>query len=731
MGKKNRRDRKSSSKSLEDDFLTWLDENIPQFSYGSNDSTGSILTRLIRLLDEGFGEKRLFTLVRLAAQKSVCDRHIMQVVQNFVVEGRVELAKPWICVFQILLHLQLTKHRVSLRALAIYITCHMQEFECKIFAEEDCKLQGAFYFTESNLCMRAWTAINESCFELNGFQTNRHDFRLDQQRIKVNVVCCYLGIRNEYSVCVNPTITFGTFLMMLLGKIDSHIQKKFIHKRKGHKGTFLTTNHRHMTLSKLGLARNDTIQIEEISDCAIARISVESRGIDSKATLKSFLNWAKRQIDPFIDSVRNNNGCITTRGVLDFWEESCRVYSFGLYLSKLTQPRLSTAMRGYLLRIILIYFNTGSVSSTRAWFCTSMLMIVFQSLSDEIGHTKFTNYVLRNGKLFDPDHVSDVVFVAYLEQITLSRVSMSKYLLSQLATPVDYSLETQHITITAAVKRGNGIGLKETFSINPTIKCSTVIMILRSKWGITQPGWTMLVESNKTLVESDETLTENGIKDNDQIVLIALDVETQKDSSDVDKSEPNCNMCEIVPKPTIRKRKKPRRSQTFYLNDDTDKVEHSKKLTLVFDEAFGLFQERRQKLNSLVLDKCPAKQKAGSSKVKPTNEETMNHNCDKDVGGKAGKTVFPVIIGLEEYLYKSSKRHNHSAPIQRIDLHGRDREEALRKLNDSLPNWMNAAMKTDHPFSIRVDIISGGGNQIIADTVEHWIRQNRNVANRF
>lgn len=73
-----------------------------------------------------------------------------------------------------------------------------------------------------------------------------------------------------------------------------------------------------------------------------------------------------------------------------------------------------------------------------------------------------------------------------------------------------------------------------------------------------------------------------------------------------------------------------------------------------------------------MLDKCPAKQKV--AKLTSTEEEPLNDDCTMGVGGKAGKTVFPVIGGPEEYLDKSSKskwsRHAQIAPIQRIDLHG-------------------------------------------------------------
>jgi DNA-nicking Smr family endonuclease len=41
---------------------------------------------------------------------------------------------------------------------------------------------------------------------------------------------------------------------------------------------------------------------------------------------------------------------------------------------------------------------------------------------------------------------------------------------------------------------------------------------------------------------------------------------------------------------------------------------------------------------------------------------------------------------------------------------------------------MSDAMK-DFPYTCRVDIVTGGGNQILAETVEHWIQEKRHIAN--
>jgi DNA-nicking Smr family endonuclease len=101
-----------------------------------------------------------------------------------------------------------------------------------------------------------------------------------------------------------------------------------------------------------------------------------------------------------------------------------------------------------------------------------------------------------------------------------------------------------------------------------------------------------------------------------------------------------------------------------------------------------------------------------------------------DAGGKAGKHVIHVVIGAEDYLYKSNKKCPQLQTPLRIDFHGCTRDETIKKLNDSMPSWMDAAMK-DYPWTLRVDTITGGGHQVIAEAVGHWIRSNKNVVKRF
>jgi hypothetical protein len=43
---------------------------------------------------------------------------------------------------------------------------------------------------------------------------------------------------------------------------------------------------------------------------------------------------------------------------------------------------------------------------------------------------------------------------------------------------------------------------------------------------------------------------------------------------------------------------------------------------------------------------------------------------------------------------------------------------------------MNDAMK-EYPWTLAVNIIVGGGAQLVSEAVEHWIREQRHVAKRF
>lgn len=96
-------------------------------------------------------------------------------------------------------------------------------------------------------------------------------------------------------------------------------------------------------------------------------------------------------------------------------------------------------------------------------------------------------------------------------------------------------------------------------------------------------------------------------------------------------------------------------------------------------------------------------------------------------------------MGEVDNLYKTSKKRSkgrkHKSRDKNpnetitIDLHGMTADDALAKLEERLPTWVDTAMKGQHPWVISINIICGGGNQILSEVVENWIRYNENVSN--
>lgn len=166
------------------------------------------------------------------------------------------------------------------------------------------------------------------------------------------------------------------------------------------------------------------------------------------------------------------------------------------------------------------------------------------------------------------------------------------------------------------------------------------------------------------------------------------------------------------------------------------KEAHSLLLSKIFEEAEPKLNAIRQMLNDLALDRQDPKDRSTPSKKKQVtgNQEVFN-TSDVGLGGKAGKTSFTVNVGQVENLYISSKRksiHSRSSLSSQssfIDLHGCSRDEAIERLDSSLIDWVDTAMKGEYPWVIPATIICGGGNQIISETVETWIKGKKNVAN--
>jgi len=167
-------------------------------------------------------------------------------------------------------------------------------------------------------------------------------------------------------------------------------------------------------------------------------------------------------------------------------------------------------------------------------------------------------------------------------------------------------------------------------------------------------------------------------------------------------------------------------------NYEKDKIQHSKQLSHVLDEAQPLLKSIRQRLNSLNIERTLPKQKRSSQKKSKATVAPIWNPSTTGIGGKAGKSHVVVQVGESCNLYKTMKRPAHSLQQQKpivTDLHGLTKEEALSTLNSSLPQWTDIAMKGSYPFVIPVKIVCGGGSQVLSEAVENWVRQTGNVCN--
>jgi len=230
-----------------------------------------------------------------------------------------------------------------------------------------------------------------------------------------------------------------------------------------------------------------------------------------------------------------------------------------------------------------------------------------------------------------------------------------------------------------------------------------------------------------------KTPVELGIEDDDILeVTIIQSTPTEAIANDQPK--------QTSPKGKNKKKKKHKKSKkkrpqplVIQKTEVELKVEHSKLLGKVYEEAEPTFKEIRQRLNVLNLERTKPKQRTSPSKATKTVEVVDNPLDDGQLGGKAGKTQFIIQVGEVSNLYKTTKLTSTPRGRRRddimIDLHGLTAEEAVCRLDKHLPDWIEMAMKGTYPFVIPVKIVCGGGSQILAEAVENWIKQNDNVAN--
>ena len=162
-------------------------------------------------------------------------------------------------------------------------------------------------------------------------------------------------------------------------------------------------------------------------------------------------------------------------------------------------------------------------------------------------------------------------------------------------------------------------------------------------------------------------------------------------------------------------------------------AQHSNHLSKLHEEVHNRLKEIRTRLHALDIERQLPKQKRRNKQRKKVQDcvDTIQYLSNSWVGGKAGRSSFCIQVGEVQHLYRTNKQL-HKSPCRTatavLDLHGCTREEAFRKLEESLPGWVDAAMRA-YPFVMPAKIVCGGGNQILSGIVEQWIRERPQVAN--
>ncbi|KAL7457470.1 hypothetical protein ACHAWC_009007 [Mediolabrus comicus] len=164
------------------------------------------------------------------------------------------------------------------------------------------------------------------------------------------------------------------------------------------------------------------------------------------------------------------------------------------------------------------------------------------------------------------------------------------------------------------------------------------------------------------------------------------------------------------------------------------KEAHSKSFEPVINELRPLLRPIRRNLDSLTLERTRPKEIRDTKLDSNDKENINNFSCTNESAAKAGKVVFPIVVGQESNLYKSFKssyrRNSQSFKAISLDLHGMSKDEAEQALKKSLLKWIKLAMNGGDPWVIPVDIICGGGNQILREVVDDWIKRENQVGNR-
>lgn len=479
---------------------------------------------------------------------------------------------------------------------------------------------------------------------------------------------------------------------------------------------------------------------------------------------KTFIKWMRKELNMFSIHPGESIGD-TMIGLIRFWADESRV---ALFLSYTTRVDHFQAVYWLQMQELIC---SGEFGIARLWFATLHISIYVFNLelndSSKFELLSIVDLIKKNDAkmqrasfefLHQGSEKTMILYFPYYHMKT--NLSLRRWIL--LIAPKLGRLHGSHVPevdipgITLQVMFNEDLTTHQTLFFNPTCTVKAFLLLVTSKVEAKQAQkYTlrrcpfdmtrlpdMIILSPEMLereigaifshLDTIDLLPHNEPTDQvDSVQIKKSNVNVQKRKKKRCKAKKAATVVQPAKNVPIVTTQRRRSVVQYSVNNNEDRLKHSLQLSRIFEEAADLFQERRQHLNDLALKKASPKQKSPiESKSGSTAPEPVCF-CSTENEGKGGKTFFPVLIGHEEYLYKSSKstKHAHTKP-RSLDLHRYTRDEALLELISSLPDWLEAAMK-EHPYTLPVNIITGGGSQIVSDAVENWIRENRNVANRF
>jgi len=158
---------------------------------------------------------------------------------------------------------------------------------------------------------------------------------------------------------------------------------------------------------------------------------------------------------------------------------------------------------------------------------------------------------------------------------------------------------------------------------------------------------------------------------------------------------------------------------------------HSTRLSKVHEEVQPRLKTIRTRLHALQLNCQAPKQRKTTHKKNTVQGADLRLLPQVALSGKAGRSYYAVRVGEENHLYRTNgpSRPHGPGSLPVLDVHGLTREEALVILEESLKVWVDTALKGSYPFVIPAMIVCGGGNQILSETVQKWIKSKNNICN--